>query len=120
MIRGRYGKGQVIWSAASFERNPQKAHKAVFMRLIASLYAAPPRILSTAPSFVEFTLFDDADSGCLYLHCVNVQEQVPMVSVPDFDVALRLDRPVSAVEQLPGGEGLALHLAGWHAPADGA
>lgn len=104
LVHGRVGKGQVIWSAAPFEVNPQKAHKAVFASLIDALYGLPPRIETTAPSFIEFTLFEDEEDGCLYLHCVNVQEHVPMVPVPDFSVKLRIDGPVSAVERLPGEE----------------
>ncbi|HBP37872.1 MAG TPA: hypothetical protein DD640_03870 [Clostridiales bacterium] len=101
LVFGRYGKGRVLWSASAFEGNPQHAHKDVFSRLIGLLYGGSQTVESSAPFFVQFTLFDDAERGRLLLHIVNVQEQAVLIRLGGFTVKLRTDKPVKEVKLLP-------------------
>lgn len=101
IISGGYGKGKIIWSAASFAVNPQQAHKNVFIRLLQSLYGGCSVLSSNAPYFVQFTVFDDEENRELYFHAVNVQQQDPLIRIGDFDVSLRTEKSVRAAYLLP-------------------
>ena len=101
IVYGQYGKGKAIWSAASFESNQQQAHKNVFLRLIQLVYGGNSMLSSTAPRFVEFTLFNDQERSRFLLHAVNVQEHMPYIKVGDFSVSLKTDKPVRSVRLLP-------------------
>jgi hypothetical protein len=46
-------------------------------------------------------LFDDPQKKCLLLHVINVQEQVPIVPVQAFPVALLTEHPVVSMICLP-------------------
>ena len=112
VVYGQYGKGRVIWSAASFEKNEQDAHKQVFLRMIGLLYGGSPPLTTTAPAFVQFTLFRDDGDRSMYLNIVNVQEQTPLIPVGDFPVSLRVDAPAEAVLLLPDGAAVDFAQAG--------
>jgi len=101
LVLGTVGKGKVLWSASTFERNPQTAHRDVFANLVRMLYADEPLLSSTAPEFVQFTLFSDEEKNCLYLSAVNVQEMTSILPVGHFSVSLRTDKTVKEVHLLP-------------------
>lgn len=101
IVYGACGKGKVIWSAASFEKNPQQAHRNVFAQLIHRLYDAELPLKTTAPAFVQFTLFEDKEQECLYFNAVNVQEHDTIIPAGTFDVQLRVDALVRRVLLLP-------------------
>ena len=101
VVTGKYGKGKVIWSAASFEKNPQKAHKDVFINMVRELYGNEPVIGTNAPGFVEFTVFKDDEDNCLLLNCINVQEYMPMIKTGGFNIKLKVDKEIIEVKLLP-------------------
>jgi hypothetical protein len=101
MVRGQFGKGNVIWSAAPFEESSQKVHKQVFTNLISYLNPAKPMIETDAPAQIEFTVFTDPGQDLIQLHCVNVQEQSPMIPLSGFSMALFVDRIIKSVKLLP-------------------
>lgn len=101
IVYGEYGKGKVIWSAASFEKNPQKAHKDVFICMIRLLYGSSSMFSTSAPYFVQFTLFDDNKNNCKYLNVINVQEQVPLIKIDNFKIKLLSDKAIQSVLLLP-------------------
>ena len=101
IVCGEYGKGRVVWSAASFESNAQKSHKEIFIKLIRFLYNGSQILNSDAPYFVQYTLFDSMEQNCSYFSVVNVQESMPVFKVNDFNVGIRLDKKVQAVKLLP-------------------
>ena len=101
IVYGPCGKGKVIWSAAAFEKNPQQAHKHVFAGLIELLYGPQRPLRTTAPAFVQFTLFADQAHHCQYLNAVSVQEHTPLLPPGDFRVQVRMDKAVRRVLLLP-------------------
>ena len=101
IIRGDYGKGHVIWSAASFESNSQQAHKKIFEKLIRQLYKNDPILQSNAPKYVRFTVFDDIDKKTLLINIVSVQENEPFIKTKPFDINLAMDRPIRSIHILP-------------------
>jgi hypothetical protein len=102
IVSGVFGSGKAIWAAAPFEQSSQPVHKQVFANLIGSLNTAKPAILSAAPVQVEFIIF--RDENILQLHCVNIQEQTPIIPLPAFTVRLFTDRNPKKVKLLPGEE----------------
>jgi hypothetical protein len=92
IVCGNFGKGKVIWASAPFEQSAQSVHKQVFANLITSLNPAPPQIMSDAPAQVEFTVFTDDAKNIAQLHCVNIQEQFPLIPLQGFNAAVRLDK----------------------------
>ena len=101
IIYGQYGHGRVIWSSSAFEKNPQKSHKRIWINTFRLLYGDARRIESTAPDFVQFTLFDDPSNHCMYLHVVNVQEYEEILPVPTFICSLDPPHEIKWVESLP-------------------
>ena len=100
VIYGSCGKGRVIWSSAPFESSEQPVHKRVFANMI-ELLTGDRMVLSTAPGQIEFVVFKDDAADIMLLHCVNVQEQFPMIPLPGFDVSMRVPKPVKSVKLLP-------------------
>ncbi|GHV28877.1 hypothetical protein AGMMS4952_13620 [Spirochaetia bacterium] len=98
---GSFGKGKAVWSAAPFEQSSQTVHKQVFTNLIQYISSDKPQIKSDAPAQVEFTIFRDQEKKILQLHCVNIQEQFPMIPLGGFSVALRLETSPRRVVLLP-------------------
>lgn len=105
IVMGSYGKGRVMWSAASFERNEQRAHKQIVLNLFTELRAARPLLTSDAPAHVDITMY--AGDGQLLVHAVNAQELTPVIPCGAFEIAVACDEPVARVTRLPGGEPLA-------------
>ena len=101
IVYGEYGKGRVIWSASSFERNAQKSHKKVFANLIGYIFGGERILKSDAPEFIQYTLFEDKAQNCALLSAINVQEQPGIVKIKDFKVQMRTAEDVGAVKLLP-------------------
>lgn len=101
LVLGNCGNGRVMWSAAGFERNGQRAHRDVFANVIDELYAGRKPVETDAPGFIEFLLFDDADNNRLLLSSVNVQEIAPIVQPGDIVVKIRAEKPVKRIALLP-------------------
>lgn len=103
MISGRYGKGRVLWSSASVERNQSDSVRQMMMRIVRYL-SEPEMIKSDAPSCVEFTLFRDEERKVYYLHAVNIQDHLPAVPVGDYEVRLKLTEKITEIRHLPDEE----------------
>ncbi len=120
LLQGTAGKGRVLLSCASFERNAQQAHRDVFLALLARLSGDLSPIRTDAPGFVEFTVFNDEERRCTYLHAVNTQDLDPLVPAGAFSVEFRSPRSIASGAVLPTGMPLPLELAGdtvrFHAP----
>ena len=96
IVMGTCGKGRVIWAAAPIERSEQPVHKRVFINLLGALSST--RLIDTnAPSQVEITVFEDAQAGVLQVHCVNLQEQFPLIPIPEFSLWVHTDQPAKTV-----------------------
>jgi hypothetical protein len=103
LVCGSFGKGKVIWAAAPMEQSGQPVHKQVFANLIGYLNSQG-QIKTDAPGQVEFTLFHNPEGSCIQVHCVNIQEQFPMIPLPGFNLALRVGKAPKRVQLLPGKE----------------
>ena len=101
IILASYGKGKVIWASAAFEESNQFEHKKVFVSLIQMLLDKPMLVTSSAPTQVEFTVFLDEDKSVMQIHCVNIQEQFPMIPMNCYEAAVRTDKTVTSVKCLP-------------------
>ncbi|MDR0450248.1 MAG: alpha-L-fucosidase [Treponema sp.] len=100
VIYGNYGKGKVIWTAASFEASDQSMHRKVFISLVKALRgSAPDPVKTGAPEQVEIVLF--GNENLLQIHCVNLQEQFPMIPIGPFTISVRCASPVKKVYLLP-------------------
>ena len=98
IVYGSSGKGQVIWSAAPFESSEQQVHKKVFVNLL-SLLEGESLVKSNAGQQIEFTVFEDQES--LLLHCINIQEHLPIIPQPGFEVSVRVPGNIKHVIKLP-------------------
>jgi hypothetical protein len=100
IVSGQFGRGKAIWAAAPFEQSSQPVHKQVFANLISSLNSAKPLIVSEeAPAQVEFIIF--RDKNLIQLHCVNIQDQKPIIPLPAFTVRIFTDKTPQKVKLLP-------------------
>ena len=99
IIKTECGKGTAIWSAAAFESSGQPVHKRVFSNIIELLGCNA--IQTDAMPMVEFTLFDDKEKHTLLFHCVNIQEQSPVIPCGGFEVNIPCAKTVSSVKHLP-------------------
>ncbi|MCL2352714.1 MAG: alpha-L-fucosidase [Firmicutes bacterium] len=101
IVRGNFGKGSVIWSAAPFEASAQPVHRKVFINLLNLLTGGRRTIETDAPEHVECTVFKDGEKTLLHFVNLGDADAVP------FDVTVRTGRGAGSVKRLPGGESVA-------------
>lgn len=111
IVYGQCGKGHVIWSAAPIENSEQPVHKRVFVNLI-NLLTDDYLVRSNAPPQIEFTIFVDEAADVIQIHCVNIQEQFPMIPMPGFEVSVRTAHPAKSFRNLPDGKDIAFEMEG--------
>ncbi|MHC1696179.1 MAG: alpha-L-fucosidase [Eubacteriales bacterium] len=100
LIVKRYGKGNVIWSAAPIEQDGRVHSKRLLMELIGQF--VPPQdysMRSDAPINVELVAFDAGGSVLISAVDLTCGEQ-RVVNRP-FGVSVRTKSPVSGVVRLP-------------------
>jgi hypothetical protein len=112
IVSGQFGKGKVVWSAAPFEESSQRIHKQVFSNLIRYLSPAEPQIKTDAPAQVEFTVFTDSEYGITQLHCVNLQEQFPMIPLSGFSISLQVNKAPKSIKFLPNKQDVLFTMEG--------
>ena len=95
----RYGKGQVIWSAAPIEAAEYDEYRQIWLKLLDDTGALERTLLSDAPENVELTVFEE-EYGCT-LHAAVLCEESRSTPAPSFEVRLRVDAPVSGVCRMP-------------------
>ena len=105
IMKAKYGKGTVIWSAAAFESSEQPMHKEIFSNLVRSLYKND-LVKTDAHPCVEITVFDDENTGTTYVNCINIQEQFPIIPCDSFKISVHREKAVSSVKLIPNGEEL--------------
>lgn len=91
IIKKKYGKGTVVWSAAALETAVQAPHREAFVRLIQTLCLSPLVFETNAHPSIELTLFDQPEKSRYLLNLVNLQELLPAIPIWGIDVSLRLD-----------------------------
>lgn len=106
VVEGAYGKGRFLWSAIPLEAVDMEEYRCIFLRLLQALQDNKPlSFFSNAPEDVEITLYEDND--CLYLNLIHLQERIAAPTLSSFEVAVRCEEPIKAVEYLPSGTSLA-------------
>lgn len=82
----RFGRGTVIYSAASLEF--EEIHRGTMASLIRRLCPSPT-IVSDAPRAVEITTFHQPDRRRYIVNLLNFQNELPNIPVHDIAVTLR-------------------------------
>ncbi len=82
-----YGKGKVIYSAASLEG--AEYARPIFINLLA-LFQQPYAFEADAPASVEVTLFQQADRKRFIINLLNFQKDLPNIPVDGIKVRLRV------------------------------
>ena len=106
LVVKRYGKGWVIWSALPLELGETEEYGDILWSLIRSLMSADGlSYTSTAPGYVEHTLFRSEDE--LLFNSTALTDGAEAYPVAPFTVSVRCDRVPRAVTLVPTGEDVA-------------
>lgn len=89
VVRNKYGKGEVIYSAANIETGSSEAHKSLFLALIEVLRDGKWAFGADTHPAVWTTLFDQPDRKRLVFSLLNHQEQLPVIPLANIIVSLR-------------------------------
>ena len=99
VVRARYGKGTVLWSAAHIEHEAIRDYRLILTNLLRTVLPEP-LVQTDAPERVELLLHRDGD--VLRLGAVQLSEDDRIERVYPFRVSVRSDRP-RTVRSLPDG-----------------
>ena len=100
VVEGTYGAGRFVWSAIPVEALDMEEYRILFLNLLGRLTEdLSGSLIGTAPDDVEITLFEN-EKGIL-VNAIHLNERIKMPDVPEFEVGVRCDFPVRAVELLP-------------------
>ncbi len=100
MVEGTYGKGKFIWSAAPIEAVEMAEYQDIFLACLRRLLGDyTPSFVSDAADDVEITLYEDKD--CYLVNAIHLDERVKMPTLAPFEIGVKCDGPVKAVELLP-------------------
>ena len=106
VLEGSYGAGHFIWSALPMEALEMEEYRMIFLNLLDRLTGDLSKsLVGTIPDDVEITLFEN-EKGIL-VNAIHLSERVKMPDVAEFEVGVRCDFPVRAVELLPTHEKIA-------------
>ena len=100
IMRQKYGKGEVIWACAPFEKADRPQHKAIFSRLIKSLAKNNLHFHSDGPDPVELILFDVPELQQKLIGLINLQESFNTLPVYDFSISILSILPPKTVTRL--------------------
>lgn len=113
LIFRNYGKGKVIWSAASFEAIDRKPHEKLFMNIIRELATRPFGFKADFPPCIEMVLYNQPDKNRYVVHFINEQEKLPPLKATGLKTRVRTDKvDVTEVSVLPGGKKLEFRTTG--------
>lgn len=88
LIKRKFGKGEVVWSAGPLEMVEQEVHRALFIRLIKSLIGDDLSLEVDAPKSVEVTMFHQEEDKRYIVNLLNFQQELP--NIPVFDISLKI------------------------------
>lgn len=103
IVRSRYGKGEVIWSAAPIEAVEFYEYREIFTNLVNLLLPSyNPAFKCDGADYVELTLFEH--NGYKTLNLVNLDEKAIMEKLPPFKVSVALLVKPKKVTLIPSGK----------------
>jgi hypothetical protein len=88
LVRGRFGRGRVVWAAAPLEASERAAHQELFARLLGWLADGPFSLETDAPPALEAVTLEQPDARRRVVSLINAQDPLP--PVPVHDVVLRV------------------------------
>ena len=97
VVHHKHGKGEVIYFAGKLEEVEFNFQRNIFANLIKSL--APGIVSTNAPKWVEITLFDQPENGCLILAFLNRPSDLPPSPQMNIKTVLKLPK-IYKVEKL--------------------
>lgn len=115
----RYGKGQVIWTAAAIEAFEQEPHRRAFADMIKALIGSDVSVEADAPGVVEVIAFHQPDNRRYLVALINEQESLPAVPVHGARIRVHMggNRPTKAY-LIPDERPLSLILRGDYAEVE--
>jgi hypothetical protein len=110
LVMNSYGKGKVIYSAASLEG--VEYARSIFINLL-NLFQQPYSFEADAPASVEVTLFQQADHNRFIINLLNFQKDLPNIPVDGIKVRVRVaGLTPGMLALLPDGEEMSYSYAG--------
>ena len=111
MIEGSYGKGRFIWSALPIESEDMEEYRSIFVGCIRRLLGDESfSFVTDAPEDVEITMFED--EGAFYVNATHLDERAVMPTLGSFEIGIKWQGDVKAVELLPTKEPIAFERRG--------
>lgn len=94
-----YGKGKVLWSAASIEGGELYDYRRIFTNLLKKVLGFESAVSSDAPKDVEITLFKDENS--MLVNTVLLNDDYKARHVENFEISIKCDKAPKGVLLLP-------------------
>jgi hypothetical protein len=106
VVRSRFGRGAVVYSAADVERGENRAQASLFVGLVCELLGGPPAFEADTHPTVLMTVYDQPERRRLRVSFVHQSRELPPLPVPRTTFRLRPPegRRFSRLSRLPGGE----------------
>lgn len=96
----KYGKGNVIWSAAPIELDGRIHYKKLLMELMGLFVNSNNyTVCANAVKNIEIVAFK-TDDGCL-VSAIDLKCTEELIPVQSFDIQIKTDKPVKSVVKLP-------------------
>ncbi|MDE6398183.1 MAG: alpha-L-fucosidase [Clostridiales bacterium] len=96
LVAKKLGKGKVVWSAAPIENDARRAYKKLFMSVLRGCVDfGAVTVVSNAPRQVELVTFRDKNETLV--SAVDLLCTDELLSVPDFTVKIKRDKPEKVV-----------------------
>lgn len=104
IVQNKYGKGNVMYSAAPIETQKKEDQIQVFVNMLSAAIKINYIFKTDAPKCVEITLHKQSKNNRYILNLLNYQSQLPNIPIYNFKVSVRLDDEIVKVFSAVDGE----------------
>ena len=100
LLRTKFGKGTVVWSASPIEAASREQHSNIFADIVRGL-VKKPSLLSDAPDFVEIITFYVSEKKRFLISVIDVLDRFKIYKTGIFSIRIMSDKSPVRIVKLP-------------------